>query len=666
MPELDRQTERPATGKFLFASGAQPLPGYTIKRGIGRGGFGEVYYAISDAGKEVALKLIRRNLDVELRGVTQCLNLKHPHLLALFDVRHDAEDNCWVIMEHIAGPSLELALDRAPNGLPRDQALAWMHGIATGVAYLHHHGIVHRDLKPGNIFNDDGVVKLGDYGLSKFISCSRRSGQTESVGTVHYMAPEIANGRYGREIDLYALGIILYEMLTGHVPFEGESVGEVLMKHLTADPDLSQLDEPFRTIVARSLAKDPAQRYASVEEMIAALPALPARAGFSSSGAVPQHPVGRLPASPAANMSDASVVLTDEVAFGSSAATSPAVGQVPEDPVWRWLRGTLHDLKIAWRQTKLAAPIKAVLVIIIVVLLARNATRILPLLIWATVAYLIYRLIRGIWYQSQRLAAVTSESGNAAPGDTPQRARHRAVQWPTRTWAGKQAATETPSKALPAEAASPKWSQASLASLLGSLLASSAVAAVVALVMVLLRGQPPEAEQYLWVALVGALGAWAVLIPAKIWEHETAEPALRRFAMLVVGLLVGSVAYGLSQWLLVDLPFDIPIRPVDEKHIPKSFYSQTDGSPLMYAYLAYFGFLFLLVRWWRGADPLRPTRLSLLGTSSALFVAWLLNFVWPFPQPWGLMATATISIAVQLASPWKPPKKPAFRTANNL
>jgi hypothetical protein len=86
----------------------------------------------------------------------------------------------------------------------------------------------------------------------------------------------------------------------------------------------------------------------------------------------------------------------------------------------------------------------------------------------------------------------------------------------------------------------------------------------------------------------------------------------------------------------------------------------------MYAYLAYFGFLFLLVRWWRGADPLRSTRLSLLGTSSALFVAWLLNFVWPFPQPWGLMATATISIAVQLASPWVPPKKPAFRTANNL
>ena len=126
------------------------------------------------------------------------------------------------------------------------------------MAYLHDHGIVHRDLKPGNVFCDEGVVKVGDYGLSKFISCSRRSGHTESIGTVHYMAPEVANGRYGKEIDVYAMGVILYEMLTGRVPFEGESVGEVLMKHLTAQPDVSVLAEPYRSVVARALEKDPA------------------------------------------------------------------------------------------------------------------------------------------------------------------------------------------------------------------------------------------------------------------------------------------------------------------------------------------------------------------------------------------------------------------------
>ena len=79
------------------------MDGYTIKRGVGHGGFGEVYYATSDAGKEVALKLIRRNLDVELRGITQCLNLKHPNLIALYDIRQDDQGDTWVVMEYVSG-----------------------------------------------------------------------------------------------------------------------------------------------------------------------------------------------------------------------------------------------------------------------------------------------------------------------------------------------------------------------------------------------------------------------------------------------------------------------------------------------------------------------------------------------------------------------------------
>ncbi|HEY2841267.1 MAG TPA: serine/threonine-protein kinase, partial [Pirellulales bacterium] len=259
--------------KFTYPSGSRPLDGYTIKRGVGQGGFGEVYYATSDGGKEVALKLIRRNLDVELRGVSQCLNLKHPNLVALFDTRVDGQGDSWVIMEYVPGESLEEEIARHPSGLPLAEALAWFHGIAAGVGYLHDRGIVHRDLKPGNIFNDEGVVKIGDYGLSKFISASRRSGQTESVGTVHYMAPEIANGRYGKEIDIYALGIILYELLTGQVPFEGESVGEVLMKHLTATPNVDLAPEAYRAVLLQLLEKDPQRRIHNVAELLAALPA---------------------------------------------------------------------------------------------------------------------------------------------------------------------------------------------------------------------------------------------------------------------------------------------------------------------------------------------------------------------------------------------------------
>ena len=184
-------------GRFLYRTGDTPLDGYTIKRGVGHGGFGEVYFATSDAGKEVALKLIRRNLDVELRGVRQCLNLKHANLISLYDIRTDAAGDEWVVMEFVAGDSLEDAIDRHPNGMPVEDALAWFRGIAAGVGHLHRSGIVHRDLKPGNLFLERTVgeapraedVRIGDYGLSKFISTSRRSGQTESVVTVHYMAP---------------------------------------------------------------------------------------------------------------------------------------------------------------------------------------------------------------------------------------------------------------------------------------------------------------------------------------------------------------------------------------------------------------------------------------------------------------------------------------------
>ena len=194
------------------------------------------------------------------------------HLVELYDVRQDNQGDSWVVMQYMAGDCLETVLAAHPQGLPEAEALRWFSGVADAVAYLHDHGIVHRDLKPGNIFSDEGQIKLGDYGLSKFISVSRRSGQTESVGTVHYMAPEIANGRYGKEIDLYALGILLYELLTGHVPFEGESLGEVLMKHLTAEPDLSRLAEAYRPAVRACLDKEPTRRPTTVPELLALLP----------------------------------------------------------------------------------------------------------------------------------------------------------------------------------------------------------------------------------------------------------------------------------------------------------------------------------------------------------------------------------------------------------
>lgn len=253
---------------FQYQYGDKPLEGYTIQRGIGRGGFGEVYYALSDSGREVALKVIQGYEQIELRGVGQCMNLKSPHLITIFDVRHNAEGKPFVIMEYVAGPSLRDLIIDAPAGLGVQKAAFFLREIAKGLSYLHERGIVHRDLKPGNIFYEDGYVKIGDYGLSKAMSVSPHSGQTITVGTVHYMAPEIGRGKYDRGIDIYALGVVLYEMLTGQVPFLGGSHGEVLMKHLTDEPDLTGVAEPFATAIRKAMAKDPAERFQTVQEMV--------------------------------------------------------------------------------------------------------------------------------------------------------------------------------------------------------------------------------------------------------------------------------------------------------------------------------------------------------------------------------------------------------------
>ena len=133
----------PAQGRYTYGSGARPLDGYTIKRAIGRGGFGEVYYATSDAGKESAIKLILRNLDIEARGVKQCMNLKSPNLLSIYDLRTTDAGETFVVMEYVAGPSLANVLKDHPQGMPPTEVRAWLRGLVAGVSYLHEIGRAH-------------------------------------------------------------------------------------------------------------------------------------------------------------------------------------------------------------------------------------------------------------------------------------------------------------------------------------------------------------------------------------------------------------------------------------------------------------------------------------------------------------------------------------------
>ncbi len=635
-PAAGREPQPRACGKMKFAykTGARPLDGYEIQCGVGVGGFGDVYFAKTDAGKEVALKRIQRNLEIEVRGVKQCLNLKHPNLVALYDIKSDDEGQTWVVMEYVGGESLKAVIDRNPNGMPVEQAERWFRGIAAGVGCLHDHGIVHRDLKPANIFDDQGFIKVGDYGLSKFISTSRRSGQTESVGTVHYMAPEIGRGVYGKEIDVYALGIILYEMLTGRVPFDGESSQEIIMKHLTDNPDLSAVPLAYREVIQRALRKDPLKRFRNVAEMLDALQIVwqPATARGaapgSAAGVLPEIVFGPVRHRP---VRDREVVAAQLVSPGCGASPVPRASGAAAACV----RGGQPASK-PW-SGNMTGSTKALLIVAIVLVLHFNPL-LIPLGAVLGIGYLCYlgvRKLTGGGSRRETLAQLEQPRSPAA-GSAAQLAAARAKL------KGKPAGEH-------------------LSELTGSMLSAAFISAVLTLVILLLQDSTLDGSNtgwaiYAWLASVSTIGAWILLTLAKFWEADAGEHLGRRFVMLAAGLAIGAVACGLGHALLLDVP--------DQDHWTAHAFGhaswlpamhRSDGSPLFGAYLLYFAGLFAVLRWWRQMDPLRKSRLSIWTTAVCLLWAWVMHSLCSFPQPWGFILAATMSVAVQLAAPWVSP-----------
>ncbi|MHB8969824.1 MAG: serine/threonine-protein kinase [Pirellulaceae bacterium] len=655
----------PGTGpmKFIYASGARPLEGYTIKRGVGIGGFGEVYFATSDAGKEVALKRIQRNLDVEVRGVTHCLNLKHPNLIAIYDIKYDDLGEGWIVMEYVAGESLKDVVDRNPNGMPLEEVRFWFGGIAAGVAYLHDHGIVHRDLKPGNLFRDEGVVKIGDYGLSKFISCSRRSGQTESVGTFHYMAPEIGKGVYGKEIDIYALGIILCEMLTGRVPFEGESCQEIIMKHLTADPDLRQVPVRFRRVIERALFKDPANRYKSVGDMLRAMqfdggsnlpPAESRDAQPVISAEVVDAPVSA--DAPPIYIDDAGIT-TDEIVFGpvvqvvTSEAEKPPVvvaAAAGREPIAAAVGVGYQRFTHWWASANLNTPIKLGLVVGGMLLLVLNSGWLVPIVMILGATYLVYFGIRSVTmgtYGPQVPPAAPTDTGQRfAPQTSPHRDRRR------------QRVPRGPWRERARECLQHKPAGQRLTEVTGSFLMAAIVSAVLCLIILVAGGRKLDASVdtwtfYAWLTVTSAVGTWLVLGLAKFWEGTDGDDMLRRFVMMVAGLGIGVAAFAASDMLMIRLStqemFNVLELPRDM--IPTSIYANANEGTLgLTPFLAYFGTLFVVLRWWRQVDPLRRTRFSVWTILVVALVAMLI----PWQIPWGFLLAVTISVAVQLSAPW--------------
>jgi len=639
-----------AATHFSLASGSRVLDRYTIQRGLGIGGFGEVYFAMSDAGKEVAIKKIQRNLEIELRGVSHCLNLKHPNLVSLFDVCRDQAQAWWVVMEYVAGASLREALDRQPTGLAESETRRWFTGAAAGVDHLHREGLVHRDLKPGNLFDDYGIVKVGDYGLSKFISESRRGGQTESVGTFHYMAPEIGRGEYGREIDLYALGVMLYEMLTGRLPFDGETCHEIIVKHLSAHPDLTGIAEPYRRIIERALRKDPHQRWPSAMAMVEAmtgdgspiLATLVSRPGEQPSGdatATGQSIVTPEPASPTAAGRPVGEVLIDE---GQGSATNQS-----QEPLARAVADCWRNLNEWWNDVRLSPVARVLVVVLLAFVLIRNLRWLLPLLTIVGFVYVPYYVIRQLLLgrESRRMATLTGTATGPAVRPGRGAARRPVPRLTRKQW-----------RELKRGDLAAKRASVQLAELSGSWIAAAITVlfcAVAAGVVGLRDGVVDSIAiaPYGWITVIAFATSTVILGLGKLWEVRDGDPINRRIALAGSGGLIGALAYLVFDYLMIPVSPSVT-RVIDNPGLPQALYD-ADAIPRLSAWMTHFAILMAAVRWWRLTDPLRSRRLSMWSVAVVVVVDWLIQQIVPIPQPWGMLVAGTSVIAIQIAATWE-------------
>jgi beta-lactam-binding protein with PASTA domain/predicted Ser/Thr protein kinase len=256
---------------------------YRIVRRLGAGGMANVYLAEDqELGRSVAIKILneRHANDEQFverfrREAKNAAALSHPNIVSIYD-RGEAEGTYYIAMEHLDGRNLkELIVARGPA--PVRIAIDYTKQILGALRFAHRHGIVHRDIKPHNVLVDrDGRLKVTDFGIAR-AGASQMTEAGSIVGTAQYLSPEQARGGpVDQRSDLYSVGVVLYELLTGTVPFTGDSPVEIAMKHLSAKPEPPSTKRPdlprdFDLIVIRAIAKDPDDRYQDAEEMQADL-----------------------------------------------------------------------------------------------------------------------------------------------------------------------------------------------------------------------------------------------------------------------------------------------------------------------------------------------------------------------------------------------------------
>jgi serine/threonine-protein kinase len=330
---------------------------YRIQRKLGAGGMADVYLAEDqELGRRVAIKILndRHANDDQFierfrREAKNAAALNHPNIVSIYD-RGNAEDTYYIAMEFLDGRSLkELIVGR--GAAPVNVAIEYTRQILSALRFAHRHGIVHRDIKPHNVLVDgEGRLKVTDFGIAR-AGTSQMTETGSIVGTAQYLSPEQAQGtEVDQRSDLYSLGIVLYELLTGKTPFEGDTPVEIAMKHLSNAPKPPSKLRPdippeLDMVVLRALAKSPDDRYQSADEMEADLERVARGAPVAAATAATQ--VLKVPPAAAAEAATAATMIAP-IAVSRGDVPPPFVEDEqneeqggPDRPLWAWLLAVL-------------------------------------------------------------------------------------------------------------------------------------------------------------------------------------------------------------------------------------------------------------------------------------------------------------------------------------
>ena len=254
---------------------------YEVVSHIGQGGLADVFLAVDTIlNRQVAIKILRADLSSDTvsilrfeREAQAAASLAHPNIVEIYDVG-EYKDHHYIVMEYIAGKTLKQVI-RSRGPLVNEEAVDIMKQLCSAVAEAHSRGIIHRDIKPQNVIvKADGSLKILDFGIATALGSVQLTQANNVMGSVHYLAPELAKGEPASfQSDIYALGIVLYEMLSGDVPYKADQAVQVALKHMREPmPSVrainSTVPQSLENIITRCTAKDPSLRYPNAEEML--------------------------------------------------------------------------------------------------------------------------------------------------------------------------------------------------------------------------------------------------------------------------------------------------------------------------------------------------------------------------------------------------------------